>query len=88
MTLIAIYLLTFLGCGGDDTGSDDSKNLSSCAETCTQSDGGPPANDCLLVNAEEACVYTCTTDADCLEPFYSGCTSTTDDGTTICTINM
>jgi len=90
MSIFVLFFGSYLfACNGkEDTGEEStSTNSTDCAQSCAQSDGGPPSNDCLLVDNQESCVYTCTTDEDCLPPFHSGCSSTADNGTAICTIS-
>ncbi len=62
------------------------EELEICADTCQDSSGGPPVNDCLVLEGAAECVYTCEVDTDCEAPFYSGCTDISDDGTSICAI--
>ena len=85
MKPIYICLGLLIACGGNDKASE-SGTTEDCAETCRSSSGGPPTNDCLPVNGTPSCVYTCSADEDCMEPFHVGCSAEADDGTAICEI--
>ena len=82
---LCLCLCLLIGCNGNTDKDDESGVLEEdCAETCRSSSGGPPVNDCLPVGGDDTCVYTCSSDDDCLDPFYVGCSAETDDGTAIC----
>ena len=81
MVLLLLPLSLALGyaCGNGDEADD-------CVTLCREGTGGPPANGCAVVGGQERCVYTCSDDADCLAPFYQGCSGQTDDGVAICEV--
>ena len=87
MKPIYLCLGLLIACSGKDKADESGVLEEDCAEACRSNSGGPPVNDCMQVDGSQSCVYTCSSDDDCLEPFYVGCSATADDGTAICEIS-
>lgn len=88
---LACALLVLAACDDDqspagDAGKDAAMAThdAGCTAACKSSTGGPPVNACLVVDHASRCVFTCTSDADCLAPFYGACSGLADDGSKIC----